>query len=147
MALKYYASIRIDVRKQKFIEGKKDGPAIGVKIKAKVAKNKVGPPGGIASFDLIYSKGIDRLGSLLDAAENTSIVERKGAYYYYGMEGEKVTLGQGRDKAIAFLEAGENSKVLQSLEAATKEKLQTNQPVFVQDTGNDVDQDSGAEMG
>jgi recombination protein RecA len=126
MALKYYASVRIDVRKSKIIEGKVEGgPAIGLKIKAKVVKNKVGPPAGVTTFDLLFAKGIDQTSSLLDAADVTNVVSKRGAWYYYNMEGEEVALGQGRDKAVMFLNAEENAKERQALEAATRERLQS----------------------
>jgi recombination protein RecA len=123
MALKYYASQRIDVRKSKHLDGEKDGPANGLKIKAKVVKNKVGPPAGVVLFDVIFAKGVDRTGCLIDAAVAMQTAERKGAFYYFVKDGEEVRLGQGRDKAIAFLEDEANAELRAELEAATKEAL------------------------
>ena len=139
MALKYYASQRIDVRKKQHIEGEKDGPAKGLKIKAKVVKNKVGPPAGVVLFDIIFDKGVDRMGCTLDAAVALKVVERRGAFHYFEMEGEEVKLGQGRDKSIAFLEAEENAAVREAVEAATKTRLQPGQgpPVGLGDDGSE----------
>jgi recombination protein RecA len=123
MALKYYASQRIDVRKSKHLEGDKDSPANGVKIKAKVVKNKVGPPAGVVLFDIIYAKGVDRTGCLVDAAVAVQAVGRRGAFHYFTFNGEEVKLGQGRDKSIAFLDQEENAEVRAAVEAATRERL------------------------
>jgi recombination protein RecA len=124
MALKYYASQRIDVRKSKHIDGSvKDGPAQGLKIKAKVVKNKVGPPAGVVLFDIIFKKGVDRVGCLVDAALAMDVLERRGAFYYYVRNGEDLKLGQGRDKAIAFLEDESNAELKDELYAATKARL------------------------
>lgn len=68
VALKYYASQRIDVRKAKAIDGEKDGPARGLRIRAKVTKNKVGAPFGMTQFDILFDRGLDKVGCLVDAA-------------------------------------------------------------------------------
>ncbi len=96
-ALKFYASIRIDIRRMTQI---KDGQeVIGNRTKVKVVKNKVAPPFKIAEFDIIYGEGISRVGDLLDLAVELDIVEKSGAWYSYN--GERV--GQGRENAKAFL--------------------------------------------
>ncbi len=96
-ALKFYSSVRLDIRR---IESLKQGvEAIGNRTRVKVVKNKVAPPFRQAEFDIMYSKGISREGSLLDVGVDLDIVEKSGAWFTY--EGEH--LGQGREKAKAFL--------------------------------------------
>ncbi len=96
-ALKFYSSIRLDVRR---IEGIKDGAEfIGNRVRAKVVKNKCAPPFRTAEFDLMYSKGISKEGSLLDVAVEHGIVRKSGAWFTYNEE----QIGQGRENAKAFL--------------------------------------------
>src|SRR5579871_1015770 len=96
-ALKFYASVRLDIRR---IETLKDGvEAIGNRVRVKVAKNKVAPPFKQAEFDVIYGKGISWEGTVLDAAVERKIVAKAGAYFSFGDE----RLGQGRQNATAFL--------------------------------------------
>ncbi len=96
-ALKFYSSVRLDIRR---IESLKQGvEVIGNRTRVKVVKNKVAPPFRQAEFDIMYSKGISREGSLLDVGVDLDIVEKSGAWFTY--EGEH--LGQGREKAKAFL--------------------------------------------
>lgn len=96
-ALKFYSSVRLDVRR---VESIKDGTEIvGNRVKVKVVKNKVSPPFRVAEFDLMYGQGISREGSLLDVAVERSIVKKSGAWFTY--EGEQ--LGQGRENAKKFL--------------------------------------------
>ncbi len=101
-ALKFYASVRIDTRAHVGDRIKVDDQIVGVRIKAKVVKNKIGPPFRTAEFDLMYEKGISIVGSLLDIAEDLDIVKKSGAWYY-DSNGEK--LAQGRPKTIALLES------------------------------------------
>src|SRR5919106_5095844 len=96
-ALKFYSSVRLDVRK---IDNLKDGTeAVGSRVRAKVVKNKLAPPFRQAEFDIIYGKGISKEGSLLDMGVALEIVKKSGAWFTY--EGEQ--LGQGRENARAFL--------------------------------------------
>ena len=96
-ALKFYASVRLDIRR---VESIKDGAEIvGNRTRVKVAKNKVAPPFKQAEFDITYGKGISREGSLLDVAVDLAIVKKSGAWYTY--EGEQ--MGQGRENAKGFL--------------------------------------------
>ncbi|MCY3968097.1 MAG: recombinase RecA [bacterium] len=96
-ALKFYSSVRLDIRR---IESLKQGvDVIGNRTRVKVVKNKVAPPFRQAEFDIMYSKGISREGSLLDVGVDLDIVDKSGAWFTY--EGEQ--LGQGREKAKAFL--------------------------------------------
>jgi recombination protein RecA len=114
-ALKFYASVRIDVRR---IASLKDGEnAIGNRTRARVVKNKLSPPFKEAEFDIIYGKGISYAGDVLDIAVTQTIAEKSGAWISY--KGERI--GQGREKAIEFL--AENKDVFAAIEAAVCEKL------------------------
>lgn len=96
-ALKFYASVRIDVRR---IESLKQGQeVVGIRVRAKVVKNKVAPPFRQAEFDLMYGTGISREGDILDLGAQYNIIQKTGAWYSYGDE----RLGQGRENAKAFL--------------------------------------------
>ena len=97
-ALKFYASVRIDVRKADQI--KNGGEIMGNRVKCKIVKNKVAPPFRSAEFDILYGQGISRAGELLDMGVTLEVIKKSGAWFYYN--GDK--LGQGRDKARANLE-------------------------------------------
>jgi recombination protein RecA len=114
-ALKFYASVRLDIRRIQTL--KKGTEEFGIRAKVKVAKNKVAPPFRIAEFDIIFGKGISTMGCLLDIAEEMGIIVRKGAWYSY--KGENV--GQGRDKTIAEME--EKPEFAKEVEALVREKL------------------------
>lgn len=96
-ALKFYASVRIDIRKMDVLKQSSD--SVGNRTKAKIVKNKVSPPFKIAEFDIMYGEGISREGDILDLAANIDIINKSGAWYSYG---EK-RIGQGRENAKAFL--------------------------------------------
>ena len=108
-ALKFYATVRLDIRRIQTL--KKGTEEFGIRAKVKVAKNKIAPPFRIAEFDIIFGQGISQLGCLLDVAETEGIVIRKGAWYSY--EGDNI--GQGRDNTIQYL--AEHPEVAQELEA------------------------------
>ena len=114
-ALKFYASVRLDIRRIQTL--KRGTEEYGIRAKVKVAKNKVAPPFRIAEFDILFGKGISTIGCLLDLAEETGIVTRKGAWYSY--EGDNI--GQGRDNTISWLEENKNEK--ESIEKLVKQKL------------------------
>ncbi|GMO32762.1 MAG: recombinase RecA [Termitinemataceae bacterium] len=99
-ALKFYSSVRLDVRKSETIENGKDSDAIGNRVKVKVVKNKVAPPFRKAELEIMFGKGVSAIGSLLDAAVKYEIIEKKGAWFSYGEE----KVGQGRDNARDYLE-------------------------------------------
>ena len=116
-ALKYYSSVRLDIRRKEVIKGKAGADDEGVRVKVKVAKNKVAPPYKVAEFDMMFGRGISKDGCMLDAGENVGTIERKGAYYYFN--GEK--LGQGREKAIAFMD--ENPETKAAIEVDVRNRL------------------------
>lgn len=97
-ALKFYSSVRIDIRKGDFI--KKDGESVGIRAKTRIVKNKVAPPFRIAEFDIIYGKGISKSGSLIDKASESNILKKSGSWYSY----EENKIGQGRDNVREFLD-------------------------------------------
>jgi recombination protein RecA len=99
MALRFYASVRIDIRRIQAI--KDSGEVIGNRTKVTVKKNKVAPPFRICEFDIMYNQGISKSGDILDIAVEDSIVEKRGAFYSYGEQ----RLAQGRENAKTFLEA------------------------------------------
>lgn len=115
-ALKFYASVRLDIRRIQTL--KKGTEEFGNRVKVKVAKNKVAPPFRIAEFDIIFGKGISTLGCIVDLAEETGVVVRKGAWYSY--KGENIS--QGRDNAIKYLE--DNPVVAQEVQQQVRQKLE-----------------------
>lgn len=136
-ALKFYASVRVDIRR---IAAIKDGDnVVGNRTRAKVVKNKVAPPFQEAEFDILYGKGISFEGDILDMAAEMNIVEKSGAWFNY--EGER--LGQGKEKARDFLK--ENKDVLAKIESQVRERAASKkrgQDVAVA-TDNEVEEDEG----
>mgnify|MGYP003334963461 FL=1 len=114
-ALKFYASVRLDIRRIQTL--KRGTEEYGIRAKVKVAKNKVAPPFRIAEFDILFGRGISTLGCLLDLAEETGVVTRKGAWYSY--DGDNI--GQGRDNTIGWLE--QNPDQAQVIEQLTRRRL------------------------
>ena len=114
-ALKYYASIRLDIRKIETL--KKDDREIGNRVKVKVVKNKVAPPFRLAEFDIIYGKGISKSGCILDMAVNLDIIKKAGAWFSYNDE----KLGQGRDKVKELF--AENPALEAEIEQKVREAL------------------------
>ena len=114
-ALKFYASVRMDVRKQELI--KQGADVIGARTKVKIVKNKVAPPFKEAEFDIMYSEGISKIGCILDIAAATGIVQKGGAWYSY----EEERIGQGRENAKQFLK--EHPDVLEKIEEEVRDIL------------------------
>ena len=114
-ALKFYSSVRLDVRRIASIKQGQD--VIGSRTKVRVVKNKVAPPFKEVEFDLIYGEGISREGDVLDLAVDKNIVEKSGTWYTYG--GQRI--GQGRENAKQFLK--ENSKILEQMEKELLESI------------------------
>lgn len=119
-ALKFYASVRLDIRKIETL--KKDGVEYGNRVKVKVVKNKVAPPFRIAEFDIIYGRGINSAGCLLDTAAELEIVKKSGTWFSYKEE----RIGQGRDQARTFLES--NPAMLKEIEQRVKAELAKKEP-------------------
>jgi recombination protein RecA len=99
-ALKFYSSVRLEVRKIETIEKGGDADAIGNRVRVKVVKNKVAPPFRKVEMDIIFGKGVSAMGGILDAAIKYELIDKKGAWYSYGEE----KIGQGRENVVAFLE-------------------------------------------
>jgi recombination protein RecA len=114
-ALKFYSSMRLDIRKMGSIKMGQD--IIGFRTKVKVVKNKVAPPFRETEFDIIFGEGVSREGDILDLAVENGIVEKSGAWYSY--KGDR--LGQGRDNSRIFLK--ENADTLKQLEDEVREKI------------------------
>lgn len=130
-ALKFYASVRLDIRRIQTL--KKGNDQYGIRAKVKVAKNKVAPPFRIAEFDILFGQGISSMGCLVDLAEQTGVITRKGAWYSY--EGDNI--GQGRDNTIQRLL--EDADFAQKVEDQVKEKLEISGPSKVEDDSPDSD--------
>ena len=114
-ALKFYASCRLDIRRIGTV--KEGDEVVGNETRVKVVKNKVSPPFKQAEFQIIYNKGINRLGELLDRGSDLGILEKAGSWY--SLEGEKI--GQGKAKAVEFLQ--ENPKIAEKIEKQILETL------------------------
>jgi len=125
-ALKFYSSVRIDLRRVESL--KQAGIVIGTRVKAKIVKNKVAPPFRVAEFDIIFSGpriGISREGDIIDLATDSGIVKKQGAFYSYGEQ----KLGQGREQAKDYLR--ENVEVAREIEAKIKAQSAAAQPISV----------------
>jgi len=119
-ALKFYASVRLDIRKIETL--KKDSVEYGNRVKVKVVKNKVAPPFRIAEFDIIYGKGINSAGCVLDMAVEMEIVKKSGTWFSYKDE----RIGQGREASRNYLEA--NPALLNEIEKRVKTELPQHKP-------------------
>ena len=117
-ALKYYASVRMEIKRVEGLKG--DGEDVGNHVRVRVLKNKVAPPFRTAEFDIIFGKGICKIGNILDVAVDLDIVKKAGSWFSFNDE----KLGQGRDKAKEFLAA--NPEVLNTIETLVREKLANN---------------------
>ena len=142
-ALKFYSSVRLDIRR---IESIKDGgEAVANKVRVKVVKNKVSPPFRQAEFDIVYGTGISREGSLIDIGVDHDIVGKSGAWYTY--EGEQ--LGQGRENAKVFL--NENPEIMMEIQdriltaVGMGELSEDDMPQIDPETGEIIDLDADAE--
>jgi len=115
-ALKFYASVRLDIRRSTQIKNT-DGAVLGNKTRVKVVKNKVAPPFKLAEFDIMYGKGISRLGEVLDIGVEAEIIKKSGSWFSYG----DTKLGQGRDAVKQLLE--DNPELSEELEGKIRELL------------------------
>lgn len=135
-ALKYFASVRLDIRRIQTL--KKGTEEFGNRVKVKVAKNKVAPPFRVAEFDIIFGRGISTLGCLVDLAEETGVLNRKGAWYSYNGD----NISQGRDNAIKYLD--EKPEFAEQIKQLVREKLEKGAVVSansVRKTNEDEDED------
>ena len=114
-ALKFYASVRMDIRKIENI--KQDGEFKGSRVRVKVVKNKVAPPFREAEFDVVYGEGISKAGNILDMAVNLDIIEKAGSWFSYN--GERI--GQGRENVKKYLK--ENPEILEEVEEKVRENF------------------------
>ena len=112
-ALKYYATVRIDVRRVETL--KQGSDSVGNRTKAKIVKNKVAPPFKMAEFDIVFGEGISRAGSLVDLGVNLGVIDKSGSWFAY--KGEKI--GQGRENAKKYLK--ENLDVFNEIETRVRE--------------------------
>ena len=126
-ALKFYASVRMDIRRIENI--KQDGEVKGNRVRVKVIKNKVAPPFREAEFDIVYGQGISKEGNILDMAVNLDIVEKAGSWFSYN--GERI--GQGRENVKKYLK--ENPEMLEDIEEKVRENFAK---AFEQSLGEDL---------
>jgi recombination protein RecA len=118
-ALKFYASVRLDVRR---IDSIKQGTdVVGSRVRVKVVKNKVAPPFRVAEFDIMYNEGISKEGGLLDLAVELGLVKKAGAFFSYG----ETRLGQGRENAREFLK--KNAEMAQEIERLIRQQTLVDQ--------------------
>ena len=133
-ALKFYASVRMDIRKVENI--KQDGEVMGNRVRVKVIKNKVAPPFREAEFDVVYGKGISKEGNILDMAVNLDIIEKSGSWFSYN--GERI--GQGRENVKRYL--AENPKVMEEVDKKVRENFAK---AFEQSLGEEMPEDEEEE--
>ena len=114
-ALKFYSSVRVDLRRLESI--KQGSDVLGNRVRARIVKNKVAPPFRVAEFDIMYSEGISRYGELLDIGVDESIIRKSGSFYSFG----EIRLGQGRENSKQFL--SENDGVSSEIEELVRNKL------------------------
>ena len=129
-ALKFYASVRMDIRKTEMM--KQDGQVIGNRVRVKVIKNKVAPPFREAEFDVLYGKGISKVGNILDMAVNLDIVEKSGAWFSYN--GQRIS--QGRENAKRYLE--EHPDIMDEIEKKVRDNFAK---AFEQSLGEELPSD------
>jgi recombination protein RecA len=115
MALKFYASVRLDVRRIQAIKVGQE--VVGSRTRVRVTKNKVAPPFREAEFDIMYNEGISRYGDLIDLGTNLEIITKRGAFYSYG----DTRLGQGRENSKQFLK--ETPELAAEIEAAIRQQV------------------------
>jgi len=139
-ALKFYSSIRLDVRRIQSIKSGTD--IIGSRTRVRVVKNKVAPPFRTAEFDIMHDEGISRSGDILDLAVELDVVDKRGSYYYYS---DDLRLAQGRESAKEFLR--ENLDIAEEIEETIRELVmaQNHYLVSPEDLTDDVDEAEGDE--
>mgnify|MGYP000105396287 FL=1 len=139
-ALKFYASVRVDIRKIQSLKDKDE--VYGNRVRVKIVKNKVAPPFREAQFDILYGTGVSREGELLDLGIQHGVVDKSGSWYAYGSE----RLGQGKENVRAFLQ--EHTDIRQSIEDQLLERLGMKEPAETEDKAQKTeDQGKTAEDG
>ena len=129
-ALKFYASVRMDIRKIENI--KQDGQVVGNRVRVKVIKNKVAPPFREAEFDVLYGKGISKEGNIFDMAVNLDIIDKSGSWFSY--EGQRI--GQGRENAKRYLT--DRPELLKEVETKVRDNFAK---AFEQSLGEELPED------
>ena len=135
-ALKFYASVRIDVRKGEVI--KQGDKTLGIRVKAKVVKNKVAPPFRAATFDIMFNEGISREGDLIELGVEMNIIRKAGAFFSYG----DTRLGQGKEAAKSFLK--ENKDIAEEIEKKIRDTAAKSNVISFNDGLNEDDDISEA---
>ncbi|HIU52214.1 MAG TPA: recombinase RecA [Candidatus Merdicola faecigallinarum] len=133
-ALKFYASVRMDIRKVENI--KQDGEIVGSRVRVKVIKNKVAPPFREAEFDVVYGQGISKEGNILDMAVNLDIIEKSGSWFSYN--GNRI--GQGRENVKKYLK--ENPEIMQEIDQKVRDNFAK---AFEKSLGDDMEEEEDAE--
>jgi len=119
-ALKFYSSVRLDIRRIQSIKEK--GEVIGNRTRIRVTKNKVAPPFRLAEFDIMYDEGISMAGDLLDMGDELGVIEKRGSYYYY----DEDLMAQGRENTKAFLR--ENPEIAEAIESLIRQEMSPEEP-------------------
>lgn len=122
-ALKFYSSVRLDIRRMAGIKGSGDAADVGNRVKVKVVKNKMAPPFNVAEFDILFNEGISRTGSCIDVATDFGIIDKRGAWFSY--KGQR--LGQGREAVREELK--KNPKLLEELEGLIIQQHKDKKPL------------------
>jgi recombination protein RecA len=134
-ALKFYASVRIDIRRIQSI--KIGAEVVGNRVRVKVVKNKVAPPFRTTEFDIMYNEGISRIGDLLDLGTQYDVISKRGAFYSYG----EIRLGQGRENTKEFLQ--QNPDILDEIEENVRQQVLGGQfPLDFTDGDDDTGDDA-----
>ena len=132
MALKFYASVRLDVRRIQSI--KVGAEIIGSRVRVKVVKNKVAPPFRTAEFDIMYNEGISKVGDIIDLATQLELITKRGAFFSYG----DIRLGQGRENAKEFLR--QNPEISNEIELAIRQRAMGGElPLMLSGSDDSVD--------
>ncbi len=131
-ALKFYSSVRLDIRRIATLKQAEE--SVGNRVKVKVVKNKVAPPFKVIEFDIMFGEGISRIGELIDYGIKYDIVDKAGAWFAYGDQ----KIGQGKEKAKEFLK--DNPLIAQEIEARILDKMGINKNIGSDDEGEKVDE-------
>lgn len=134
-ALKFYASLRLDIRKSGTAIKDKDGNVTGSPTKVKVVKNKLAPPFRVATFDIVFGEGISKTGEIIDLGVECEIIQKSGSWFSY--EGTKIA--QGRESAKQFLQ--DNPEVAAEIEVKIKEKYNPALEISSGDADSEGDDD------